>query len=285
VTAFVLAALAAWQSFAPGPFRTQFSGHIRATWAKDVPEPTWVADTFAGLALKSYDGKTLVGEVELWAAMGLDVKQCVAEVVYDVRGKRGIRTGRPSRIEPGAPGGAHAFWAFTAEVEPSLPILSASAYVFCPIDAAHVNPPWGATFSTIESVMAGPKGKAQYCAKLGTPSVKLGVSELSGHQTYDVGFACGVLPRLRKRELVDECTGDVLFSLDALGAHTTASASPSGTPLDDEELRKYFGGSGECDRIQLSGFDKDVERAWQAAVKRMGQRMLFGFSRDGMIQP
>src|SRR5882724_5638649 len=97
--------LAAWQTFAPDPFTTVYSGHIRAYWAKDVPEPPWVKDTFAGLAITGYDGKTLTGEVDLWVGPGLDPKQCAAEVIWDNPGKRGVRVETPTRVELNKPTG------------------------------------------------------------------------------------------------------------------------------------------------------------------------------------
>src|SRR2546421_9938229 len=101
----------------------------------------------------------------------------------------------------------------------------------------------------------------------------------------ELGFACGVLPRLRGRDLVDDCQGDLLLSSDSPGTQTRASAAKTGTGIDDEELRHLLGGSGECRRITIDGFDPKVEAAWKAATKHMGSRLLFTFSRDGMIQP
>jgi hypothetical protein len=280
VNALVVIALAAWQSFATSPFRETFSGHTRALWAKGPPEPAWVADTFAGLSLASYDGKTLAGEVDLWAGAGLDVRKCAAEVVYDVRGKRGVRFERPTRIEDGR----HALWTFHAEIDGAPPpVLAATAFVFCPIDAAHVTPPWGATLMSIEMVIAGPHAKDTYCKQLGASDTALGIGSPAGKHTFDLGFACGVMPRVRGHDLVDDCHGDVLVSLDALG--TTASAPATGGALTDEELRHFVAGSAECARVALSGFGPHADAVWRAAVKRMGKRLLFAFSRDGMIQP
>lgn len=281
---WLLAATAAWQAFAAGPFKTTLAGHIRAYWAAGVPEPAWVKDTFAGLAISGYDGKTLRGEVDLWAGLGLDPKTCAVEIIYDLHGKRGARLGRPTKLEAGAGGGVHAFWAFTADVDPSPQVFATTAFVFCPIDHAHETPPWGAMFTSIEMIAAGPKAKDEYCKQLGTSSALSGAGDLAGKTTMDLGFACGVLPRVRKRELVDDCRGDVLISLDALGKKTTVSAPASGTPPGDEELRHLLGGSGECARLTLEGFDPAARRAWKAAVKQMGKRLLFAFSRDGMIE-
>jgi hypothetical protein len=285
VLTWLLAAAAAWQTFAVGPFKTTLSGHTRAFWAAGVSEPTWVKDTFAGLAIHGYDGKTLTGEVDLWAGVGLDPKTCAVEIIYDTPGKRGIRVGRPTKLEAGAGGGLHAFWAFTADVDPSPEIFAATAFVFCPIDRAHEKPPWGAVFTSIEMIAAGPKAKDALCKKLGTSSSISGSGDVAGKKTLELAFACGVMPRVRGRELVDECRGDVLISLDTLGPQARAWAPAAGTPPVDEELRRFLGGSGECARITLDSFDPTTSRAWKAAVKQMGKRLLFAFSRDGMIQP
>ena len=52
--------------------------------------------------------------------------------------------------------------------------------------------------------------------------------------------------------LVDDCRGDVLLSLDALGPKATTGAPPPGTPPDDEELRRFIGGGNECRRLAFA---------------------------------
>jgi len=282
---WLIATVAAWQAFTVGPFQTSKAGHIRAFWAADVPEPTWVADSFAGLAFIGFDGTTLAGEVDLWAAAGLDPMKCVPEVIWDSRAHRGARIDHPPKLEQGARGGWHAIWRFETEVKDAPAVLSADAFVFCPIDRAHEQPPWGATFTSIDTVIAGPNAKQAYCAKLGTSSSGIDMSSVTGKKTMELAFACGVLVRQRGRELVDDCTGEVLLALDTLGPKTEAYAPKTGTPVDDEELRRFLGGSGECARITLAKFDTAADRAWRAALKKLGKRVLFAFSRDGMIQP
>jgi hypothetical protein len=282
---WLIATVAAWQAFTVGPFRTSKSGHTRAFWAADVAEPTWVANTFAGFAFAGFDGTALAGDVDLWAAEGLDPMKCVPEVIWDSRANHGARIDHPPRLEQGAGHGWHAIWHFETDVKDAPAVVSATAFVFCPIDREHEKPPWGATFTSTEAVIAGPKAKQAYCAKLGGSKQDIGTSSLTGKRTMELAFACGVLVRQRGRDLVDDCTGDVLLALDTLGPKTTAYASKTGTPLQDEELRRYLGGSGECARITLALFDPSTDRVWQAALKKLGKRVLFAFSRDGMIQP
>jgi hypothetical protein len=284
---WVLAVVAAWQSFSADPFKTVKSGHIRAFWAADVPEPTWIKDTFAGLGLRSYDGEALGGEVDLWAGAGLDPMKCVPEVIWDSQGKHGARVDHPPRLERGANGGWHAFWAFEAKPSPAPAVLSATAFVFCPIDADHEKPPWGATFTSGDMVIPGPKAKDAYCARKPRDPYKGGMklASLAGKRTMEVAFSCGVLVRLKGRDLVDECKGDVVLSLDALGANTKAYAEAAGATLSDDELRRFQGRSDECHRITLTGFDTKQQKAFDAAIKRLGERVIYVGSRDGMRQP
>ncbi len=282
---WLIATVAAWQAFTVGPFQTSKSGHTRAFWAADVVEPTWVKDTFAGFALSGFDGTTFAGDVDLWAAAGLDPMKCVPEVIWDSQAHRGARIDHPPRLEQGVRGGWHAIWHFETEIQDAPAVLSATAFVFCPIDREHEQPPWGATFTSTESVIAGPAAKQAYCSKLGTVSGGLGAPSLAGHRTMEVGFACGVLVRLRGRELVDDCTGDLLLALDALGPKTTTYARKTGEPIDDEELRRFQSGNGECRRITLALFDPGADKAWKAALKKLGKRVLFAFSRDGIREP
>ncbi|MGE5184690.1 MAG: hypothetical protein ACM31C_21610 [Acidobacteriota bacterium] len=281
---WLIAAVAAWQAFTVGPFSTSKSGHIRAFWAASVPEPTWVADTFAGLELTGYDGTTLAGDVDLWTAEGLDPRKCVPEVVWDSPGHRGARVDHPPKLARGTGHGWHAIWHFETEVENPPAVLSATAFVFCPIDEAHEQPPWGATFTSLDTRIAGPNAKRAYCSKHPQPTERTHF-HITGLHTFDAAFACGVLPRVHGRDLVDDCQGDVLLSLDALGAATVAHALPAGTPLDDGELQPYVAGSQVCTRITLDGrFDAKADRAWQAAMNKLGKRLAGAWTREGMIE-
>jgi hypothetical protein len=276
----------AWQAFAVGPFKTMRSGGVRAFFAADVPEPTWVKDTFAGLSLAGYDGSTLTGEVELWSGAGLDPMKCAVEVIWDDHAKRGVRVDHPPQLAQGTAGGWHARWRFEASVSHPPAILSAAAFVFCPIDDAHERPPWGASFSSLEAVAAGPKAHDAYCAqKPKDPDNNMQFGTLAGKRTMDVAFACGVLVRMKGRDLVDDCKGDVLFSLDMLGPATTTTAAATGGAISDEELGHFMAGSSECARLTLTGFDAKNQRAWDAAIKRLGQRVIYVGSRDGIRQP
>jgi hypothetical protein len=269
----------AWQSFQGWRVTC---GAERACWSADGPTPAWVRSSFAGLTITSYDGTNFSAEVDLWAAPGLDVQHCAAELLWDVPAKRGARRDSPTRIEPGPP--AHAFWQLSARVAPAPPIFPATAFVFCPIDAAHVSPPEGVYFSTIEQVAASPRARDAYCARVARSQSALQDLELAHRHTVTIGFACGVMPRLRGRDLIDDCSGDVLLALDALGAATHGWAASSGTPLTDEELR-HFVTADSCATVVLADFDPARQRTFDAAIARLGPRVVSVISLDGMIQP
>lgn len=90
------------------------------------------------------------------------------------------------------------------------PLASLLVVVAACMDAAHRDPPWGVDFSTIDAVAAGRGAHELYCSELrrdASPSVN---TDIAGHHTFDLQFACGSLPRLRGRALVDACRGDVM---------------------------------------------------------------------------
>lgn len=280
---WVIATIAAWQAFTVGPFPRSKSGHVRAIWAAEVAEPVWIAPSFANLALTGYDGETLAGDVDLWAAEGLDPRTCVPEIVWDSRDKHGARVDHPPKLVQGPNHGWRASWHFETAVANAPAVLAATAFVFCPIDADHEQPPWGATFTSIEMVIAGPSAKTAFCKKplpKGATSPRL---RLEGHHSFEIGFACGVLPRTRGHAIVDDCTGNVLLSLDALGKDTYASAPGTGNPLDERELRAFTSGGPACTQFSIRGFDAKNDRAWQLAIQKLGARLVFAASRDDII--
>ncbi|MDX2093627.1 MAG: hypothetical protein SFX73_37655 [Kofleriaceae bacterium] len=273
--------VAAWQTFANRPSATVAAGRTRASWPADRPEPAWVANTHANLALSSFDGKVLTGEVEMWAGLGVDPAQCNVEIIWDAQRKRGARLTAPpaATFHPGV--GTNAIWRFTVPVSPALPMLEATAFVFCPGDVM---------FTSIHMVRPGPRAKATYCKALRaeptpTPIV---TPRLERHETYQLLFACGAMIRLRGRELIDECRGDVLGSLDALGTSVTIDAPLEGTALTDTELYSWFAGNTHCSDLTLrsqGAFSPQANAPFAALLKRAGKRLLEGFSRDGMPHP
>ncbi len=276
---------AAWQAFEVGPFRTS-KCRGRSCWAAGVAEPSWIEPTFANLSFAPFDGKTLAGEVEMWAAPGFDPHDCALEVIWDDGAKRGVRVPAPDRITH-AQGTTNVVWAFSTPVG-DLPIAHATGFVFCPIDAAHRDPPWGVAFDTIEMVAPGPGAKAEVCRQLRAERSPMIDTDLPGHKTFDLSFACGSLIRLAGRDLVDDCTGAVLLSLDALGADVTAGAPAAGAPPGDEELRAFVGGGGTCGRVGLAAphrFAAGTRAPFEAFVRAAGPRLVGAWSRDGMIQP
>ncbi len=154
-----------------------------------------------------------------------------------------------------------------------------------PIDDAHEQPPWGATFTSLDTRIAGPNAKQTYCSKLAPPAGGAVHFHITGLHTFEAAFACGVLPRVHGRALVDECQDDVVLSLDALGKATAVHAPDAGAPLDEDELRSFVEGANACTSITLDGtFDDKADRAWQAAMKRLGRRLVQAWTREGMLE-
>jgi hypothetical protein len=279
---------AAWQAFAVGPFSESRTGNIRASWAANRPKPSWVEATFADLGITQFDGTSLRGELSMWVGNGLDPRDCAAEVVWDDREHLGIRLSAPPELERARGALAHAVWYFRVDLNPSRPIVAAHAFVFCPVDAAHREPPWGVDFSTIDAVAAGRGAHELFCSELRrypSPSVS---TDIAGHHTFDLQFACGSLPRVRGRELVDECRGDVLLSLDDLGTNVIAGVPAVGAPLQDGELRSFIAGDTICSRMGLAAkpsFGAAAQTAFKAFVERAGPRLEIAGTRDGISQP
>lgn len=256
-------------------------GHTRASWPLDLPEMPWVANTFVNMSLESYDGVSVVGTVEVYAAPGLDAKTCTPEVVWDSQRKRGVQLrDAPTIVEVDPSVGTRAMWRFRSPVDGAPPGVKATAFLFCPNDVM---------FYSIEMIAPGPTMRDAYCKDLRRDPHRLaGGAPTSSNHTFDLLFTCGTLVRLRGRELVDECRGDTLISLDALGTGITAHAPASGTPPTDEELRRYYGGSSVCAEVHLVGaptFPDTAKPAFDAFAKRAGDRLHSAFSRDGMRQP
>ncbi len=261
-------------TFIAKPGRTAM-GHTRASWPIDLPEMPWVRDTFVIMSLDSFDGERVTGTVGLYASPGLDPEQCTVEVLWDSQKKQGVQLrGAPDLERIDDRFGMRAEWRFRSRVHGAPPAVKATAFVFCPNDVM---------FYSIDMVVPGPAMRDTYCANL-RRRPPLGVaSRLVGQRTVDLVFACGVLVRQRGGDLVDECRGDVLVSLDAIGA--TASAPAAGTSVTEEELRRWFGDDAECARITLTGpFPETARQPYADFVTRAGARLLDAFSRDGRIQ-
>ncbi len=257
----------------------QLSGAIRATWPLDLPEMPWLKNTFTNMSLDSYDGAHVVGTVELFAAPGLDPRACTIEVLWGLQSKAGIQlAGSPTIEHPKDPSGAHAIWKFRAAIAGKPPVAEAIAFAFCPN---------GVTFSSIEVFSAGPKARDAYCKIKIDPS-RADDGMIGANQTFDLMFACGALIRLRGRDLVDECRGDTLLSLDALGPDVTASAPAAKTPMTDGEISQWRSGGSWCAQVHLAAkpsFPASARAPFAAFAKRAKGRLVNAFSRDGMIQP
>lgn len=254
-------------------------GHTRASWPLDLPEMPWVANTFVNLSLDSYDGRSVVGSVEMYAAPGLDARTCTVEVLWDSHAKNGVQLRGAPAIENVDPRiGTHATWRFRARISGTPPAAKGTAFVFCPNDVM---------FYSIEMVVAGPKTRVAYC-KTPLASKKPDDGMIGRNKTFDLMFACGALIRIKGRDIVDECRGDTLLSLDALGPGVTASAPPAGAPITDEELRHWSAGGSWCSEVHLAATPSftDAARApFAAFAKRAGGRLVNAMTRDGMIQP
>lgn len=256
-------------------------GHTRASWPLDLPEMPWVANTFVNMSLDSYDGRAVVGTVEMYAAPGLDARTCTVEVLWNTHAKNGVQLrGAPAikNLDPHV--GTHATWRFRTRIPGTPPAAKGTAFAFCPNDVM---------FYSIEMIAPGPQIRAAYCKELrrDREGFSVGKPVLRG-KTFDMQFACGTLPRLKGRTLVDECRGDTLLTIDALGKDVTAFAPAAGTGPTDEELRRWYGGSTSCARVKLSSpteFAASANKPFAAFVKRAGARLRSALSRDGMIQP
>jgi hypothetical protein len=284
----------AWQSFATGPYsRMQSSG--RAAWPADLPQPPWVEGTFVNLELTSFDGKLLTGNVHMWARPGLDPNTCAVEVVWDSNAKQGVRLGGLPDIKWNPGGPTEITWKLSTPVKtsasvPRPSVIEASTYVFCPFNNAHVDRPWGVHFNSIEMVVAGPDARTAYCKQVRRGGERVsGWTKLAGHHTFDLRFACGALVRLRGRELVDECRGDVLLSLDALGKGVDVGGlQQAGVPLQDGELRGLVSHSSGCTTAYLRAepkFGPAADRVFATFLKQAGARLEYAQSTDGRREP
>ncbi len=267
----------AWQSFATAPERSSI----------DRPQPAWARRTSVGLTLLTFDGKTVTGRVIVVAPPGLDATTCAVEVVWDVAAKYGIRLMAPPVISgPGGPEGTRGTWEFSSQITTYQAGVKAAAWVFCPLNNAHIDRPWGVTFSTGETVVAGPHAQEVYCKELRQQPVGHFDATIEGRATVDLGFACGALIRKRGRQLIDECRGDVLVSLDALPG-VTAVVDPEGTPLRIDELQAWMSQSSRCDSVKLIGNPKigaGAAKGYAMMRKRAGTRLVSATSSDGMIR-
>jgi hypothetical protein len=275
-----LAPVPAWQAFATPPVRSTL----------DRPQPPWTANTSVGLTLDTFDDRTLSGKVVLVAAPGLDASTCAVEIIWDAAGKEGARLVAPPVViqDPGGQRrGTRGTWQFTTPVMTSRPAVRANAYVFCPLNNAHVDRPWGVTFSTGDTVVAGPRARKVYCSQLKVDNARSIEPKIQERRTVDLSFGCGVLVRRRGRTLVDECRGDVLVALDSLGSGVEAEGvEPAGTPLALEELRSWMAGSTECDRVHLIAdpkFGAKGNAAFAGLVRKLGKRLVRATSRDNRI--
>jgi len=263
----------------------------RASWPADLPQPPWVEGTFVNLELTSFDGKLLTGNVHMWARPGLDPNTCAVEVVWDTNAKQGVRLGGLPDIKwnPGGPN--EVTWNLSTPIatSPRRSVIAASAFVFCPFNNAHVDRPWGVDFTSIEMLVGGPEARTAYCKQLRRGDAPAVSTKLAGHHTFDLRFACGALVRLRGRELVDECRGDVLLSLDALGTGVDVGGlQQAGVPLQDEELRGMASRGGSCATAYLRAepkFGAAADRAFATFLKQAGARLAYAQSRDGLRQP
>ncbi len=269
----------ATRTFDARPGRS-LAGHTRASWPLDLPEMPWVANTFVNMSLDGYDGAHVSGTVELYAAPGLAARQCTVEVVWDAPGKRGVQLRAAPAIVPVDDRiGTRATWRFRAPVPNAPPAVKASAYVFCPNDVM---------FYSIEMIAPGPGMRDAYCKDLRRDPTRLADGSPVGAKSFDLAFACGALIRLRGRELVDECRGDTLLTLDALGTGTTTTAPVAGTPITDEELRRLYGGGAECARIEIAApttFPTSAKQPFAAFAKRAGERLVGTYTTIDNIQP
>lgn len=258
--------------FVPSTGRMLSGG--RATWPLDLPEMPWLKNTFANLSLDEYDGNHVIGTVELFAAPGLDPKACTIELLWGLSSKVGIQLRGAPSIET-HDSGSRATWRFRAVIPGAPPAANAMAWAFCPNDV---------TFSSIEMFAPGPKMRAAYC-KTKLASNKPDDGMIGTQRTFELRFACGALIRLKGRDLVDECRGDTLLSLDALGSNVTAGALAAGTPLSDDEIRRWHSRSASCSEVHLvahPSFTAGARAPFAAFAKRAGGRLVHAMSRDGM---
>jgi hypothetical protein len=268
----------ATRTFASGSTGRRLMGHTRASWPLDIPEMPWVRGTFVNMTLDTYDGTHATGSVDMYAAPGLDARDCIVEVVWDARKKQGVQLRRraPTIEQIDDRIGSRARWQFRARVDGAPPAARGTTYVFCPNDVM---------FYTIDMFAPGPKIREAYCKELRADARRSPGGNHVGTRTFELAFACGVMVRQRGRDLVDECTGDTLASLDELGADPASTFAPAaGTTVTDEELRRLDGGGAECARIELRGsptFPASAKQPFADFVKRAGPRLLDAFTTDG----
>ena len=275
----------AWQTFAVGPY-AKMTGTGRASWPVALPKPPWVDGATVGLTLDKFDGAEVSGTVQLWAPLGLDATTCAVEIIWDTNAKLGLRLGVPPvTLRPTGSRLTDNKWQFTAPVTTTLPVIQVSAFVFCPLNNAHIDRPWGVHFNAGQAIIGGPGAREAYC-KVGKSTVNPTIDrKLEGHFTFELRFACGALIRLRGRDVIDECRGDVLLALDKLGAGVKpARVLAAGAPLDAEELRGVLEPERDCDSLALSSnvkLDRSVNAPFAAFIKRAGKRLVNAHSNDG----
>ncbi len=267
----------AWQAFAVAPARSTM----------DRPHPPWADRTVIGIELEAFDGTRVTGKVVLVAAPGLDVTTCAVEVVWTGRRNQGARLVAPPVLvgNGGAPG-VRAVWKFTTPAVASSTLVGATAFAFCPLNNAHVDRPWGVTFTTGETFVAGPRTRAAYCESLRPPTDRAIDSRIEGRRQFKLAFACGSLIRRRGRTIIDDCKGDVLLAFDALAADLTAEVAAEGTPLTLEELRNWHGQGRWCGQIELnssSTFGPGANQVFAAFIKRAGKRLVRAVHEDRRI--
>jgi len=265
--------VAAWQSFAVGP--------------ANLPSAPWAARTVVGLTLHTFDGTQLTGTVNLHGAPGLDGTTCAVEILWDVGAKQGARLTALPVIAPTITAATIATWRFTVALPKPRAAVSASAYVFCPLNNAHVDRPWGVSFSTGETSIGGPDARAAYCKRVESPDKPYIDKTIEGHTTFELSFGCGALIRLRGRQIIDECRGDVLVGLDALATDAVADRiAPAGTPVSTEELDGWLQRRGSCATLSLRSekkFARGSNAVFAAFLQRAGDRLTHATSHDGRI--
>jgi hypothetical protein len=144
------------------------------------------------------------------------------------------------------------------------------------------SPPWGVTISSIPMVAAGPNARGEICSHPRAAGERDVWDHLAARRSFELGFACGVLPALRGGALVDDCTGEVMLELAPLGLAVSAPAP--GAPLDETLLRNYLGGHTECARLFVTNVAA-TQPALDAAFARLGAKLTAAISREGLSQP
>jgi len=278
-----LAPVPAWQAFAVPPARSSL----------ERPPPPWINHTSVGLTLQAFDDRVLTGAVVLVAAPGLDANTCAVEIIWDLASKQGARLVAPPVIGANVGGqpGTRATWQFTTPVAGSLPAVRAVAYVFCPLNNAHIDRPWGVTFSTGDTVIGGPRAGKAYCSLPAREAQRAIESKIRDRRMVELTFACGALIRRRGHALIDACRGDVLIVLDDLGPGLVMEPIvPEGTPLTIDELSSWLSGSPQCDRVRLTfeakaggKFGAKANSVFAGFLRKAGKRLIQTSIRDHQI--